>query len=71
MVCRQLGFGTTGSSILNFQPSAASSVPIWLDNVQCDGFEPKLINCEHNGIGSHDCSHSEDAGVNCEGDLPS
>jgi len=71
VVCRQLGFGDTGSSIQNYRPSAASSDPIWLDNVNCDGFELKLIECEQNSIGSHDCSHSEDAGVNCEGDFPS
>ena len=71
VVCRQLGFGTTGSNIHRFQPSAASSVPIWLDNVNCNGFEEKLINCQHNGIEIHGCSHSEDAGVNCGGDLPS
>jgi len=71
VVCRQLGFGTTGSSIISFRPSATASVPIWLDDMQCNGFETKLIDCRHNGIGSHDCSHNEDAGVNCEGDLPS
>ena len=71
VVCRQLGFGSTGSSIQRFRPSAAERVPIWLDEMTCNGSEAKLIDCQHNGIGSHDCSHNEDAGVNCEGDFPS
>jgi hypothetical protein len=36
-----------------------------LDNVGCSGAESRLIDCSHNAIGSHDCSHSEDAGVTC------
>ena len=71
VVCKQLGFGTTGSGIQGFQPSAISGVPIWLDDVNCNGFEAKLIECQQNTIGSHNCQHSEDAGVNCGGDLPS
>ena len=34
--------------------------------MQCTGFESRLLDCKHNGIGviSH-CSHSKDAGVRC------
>ena len=71
VVCRQLGFGDAGSAMLRYQPQASMRVPIWLDEVNCDGHEAKLIECEHNGIESHDCSHSEDAGVTCGGNLPS
>ena len=39
--------------------------PIFLDDVACSGFEPRLIDCVHGGIGSHDCVHTDDAGVNC------
>ena len=38
---------------------------ILLDNVGCSGTESRLIDCSHNPIGSHDCSHTEDAGVTC------
>ena len=34
----------------------------------CSGSESSLLEClSDNDIGSHDCSHSEDAGVRCEG----
>ena len=38
---------------------------ILLDNVQCTGNESSLSQCPHDGIGIHDCDHSEDAGVKC------
>ena len=41
---------------------------IFLDNVICTGNESRLADCLHQGIASHDCSHSEDAGVVCSGE---
>ena len=38
---------------------------ILLDDLGCTGIETRLIDCPHRGIGSHDCGHSEDAGVVC------
>ena len=40
---------------------------ILLDNVQCSGNEMSIFSCSLRSIGSHDCSHSEDAGVICLG----
>ena len=45
---------------------AAGSGSIFLDNVQCSGSESRLIDCSHSGIGTHNCVHSEDAGVRCQ-----
>lgn len=41
------------------------SGPIWLDNVQCSGTERRLLECTSATLGSHNCAHSEDAGVTC------
>ena len=39
---------------------------IWLDDVRCHGSETRLIDCPANTLGSHNCIHSEDAGVSCQ-----
>lgn len=39
--------------------------PIHVDNVKCTGAERSLADCIKQPIGSHDCRHSEDAGVIC------
>ena len=38
---------------------------ILLDNVDCTGDETNLTQCQHNGLGVHNCMSSEDAGVFC------
>ena len=43
------------------------SESILLDYVHCTGNEASIFSCTHNGIGSHNCDHSEDAGVVCLG----
>ena len=40
---------------------------IYLDEVNCTGEENQLLECGHYGIGVHDCSHYQDAGVRCTG----
>ena len=43
--------------------------PILLDNLLCTGTETSLFDCNHNGIGRHDCSHYDDASVICQGNI--
>ena len=65
VVCRQLGFGTTG---LATRPSSfgQAAEPILLDKVACDGSESTLERCNHAGFGVPTrCTHSSDAGVRC------
>ena len=46
-----------------YYPQGAGS--IWLDDVQCLGTEPRLLDCPNPGIGINDCSHFVDVGVMC------
>ena len=65
VVCRQLGFGSSGTAIgsAGFGQGSGS---ILLDNVMCSGRESTLDKCNHLGVGIiRSCSHSEDAGVSC------
>ena len=44
-----------------------SEYSILLDGVDCTGAEDSVLDCSHQGIGEHDCTHDEDAGVICGG----
>ena len=49
---------------------ASDLIHTLLDNLQCTGNEESLLECNSSSnllIGQSDCSHSEDASVNCEG----
>jgi len=45
----------------------STSLPIWLDNVQCAIEDQHLSDCSHNGWGNTNCEHTQDAGVECDG----
>ena len=47
---------------------SAGSGPIFLDNVVCAGTEDNLLSCSHNQIFQHNCDHSEDVAVICDGE---
>ena len=69
VVCRQLGFGLSGTAIgsAGFGQGSGS---IWLDSVLCTGNESKLSECGHLGIGlTRNCSHFNDASVACTRDF--
>lgn len=62
VACRQMGY-TTG---IRFAGGASSgSGPIWLDELACEGFEPRLLDCRANDVGDHDCTHGADVTVMC------
>uniref|UniRef100_A0AAZ1XU82 Deleted in malignant brain tumors 1 protein-like n=2 Tax=Oreochromis aureus TaxID=47969 RepID=A0AAZ1XU82_OREAU len=64
VVCRELGCGTAQSAAASARFGEGSG-SIWLDDVSCSGSERSLTECQHRGFGTHDCTHSKDAGVVC------
>ena len=66
VVCRELGFSAALRAPTNafFGPGSGR---IWLDDVECQGYERSLANCQHRGWANHECDHSEDASVICSG----
>ena len=57
--------GSTAFSNANFGQGSGS---IFLDDVRCTGDELFLVNCTYTPF--HNCQHSEDAGVSCQGTVP-
>ena len=65
VVCRQLGFGSSGTAIRSAGFGQGSG-SIWLDSVTCTGSESTLASCGHLGVNiTQSCSHSNDAGARC------
>ena len=62
-----LPVGGTAYSNAHF---GAGTGPIFLDDVQCISSASQLLECSSRPIMSHDCRHTTDAGVGCEGILP-
>ena len=68
VVCRELGFPGAISSTCCASFGQGTG-PIWLDDVRCTGSETRIGYCAHRGWGRlRSCSHSQDAGVNCQGE---
>ncbi|NXG35502.1 MARCO protein, partial [Dromaius novaehollandiae] len=61
VVCRMLGYSR---AISTFTASAGTG-EIWLDEVNCRGNERSILDCAKPSWGLHNCSHNEDAGVEC------
>ncbi|XP_036369990.1 deleted in malignant brain tumors 1 protein-like [Octopus sinensis] len=68
VVCRMLGYrtGQARQSAL----FGRGSGQIWLDDLNCFGFESSLFTCRSRGWGRHDCTHDEDASVICSNAIP-
>lgn len=60
VACRQMGYAR-GTSFT----AGNGSGDIWMDDLRCGGSESDLASCTFSGWGVHNCSHSEDVGVEC------
>ncbi|XP_074615759.1 scavenger receptor cysteine-rich type 1 protein M160-like isoform X2 [Acropora palmata] len=67
VVCKELGFGDAKEATQTSKFGQGKGI-IWLDNVNCKGFESSLTHCLHAGWGEGNCDpgHHEDAGVVCD-----
>uniref|UniRef100_A0A671X1Y4 Neurotrypsin n=1 Tax=Sparus aurata TaxID=8175 RepID=A0A671X1Y4_SPAAU len=65
VVCRQLGYsGVAKARVMAYFGEGTG--PIHVDNVKCSGEERSLADCIKQAPGTHNCRHSEDAGVICD-----
>ncbi|XP_071484721.1 scavenger receptor cysteine-rich domain-containing protein DMBT1-like [Diadema antillarum] len=71
VVCRQLGYSTSYARAVRGGTYGEGSGFILLDNVRCSGWESSLARCPSNGWYNNDCGHKDDAGVQCDIEVPS
>ena len=65
VVCRVLGF--SGAKLVKFEAYyGKGSGRILLHDVNCKGDESHLLDCDHSGMTKQNCSHEDDAGVECK-----
>ncbi|XP_065890349.1 scavenger receptor cysteine-rich type 1 protein M160-like isoform X4 [Dysidea avara] len=63
VVCHQLGY--YGSEVMATFSTGATTQPVWLSGIECNGEEKVITDCVHNNWGNNSCSHEEYAGVVC------
>ena len=64
-----LFFCITGGIPYSNARFGAGTGPIYLDDVACTPSATQLLECYSRPISRHNCLHSADAGVGCEGKL--
>ena len=73
IVEKAVTFSTVSTSVPVKQAyyGSPANLTVLLDDLVCTGSESNLLDCPRessNSIANTDCTHSEDAGVRCEGE---
>ena len=68
VICRQLGFGTSGNYYSSYLFGRGSG-PVWLEDLGCTGSESTIASCGHPGFNvTRSCRNNhEDVGIRCYG----
>ncbi|XP_041372788.1 deleted in malignant brain tumors 1 protein-like [Gigantopelta aegis] len=67
VVCRSLGFLSSGARSYDGSHFGQGAEPTWLDDLDCLGDEHGLEQClYYRNWGQENCGHSEDVGVGCQ-----
>ena len=69
VICRMLGYSSSITS-RNRAHFGQGIGKIWIDQLNCNGDEDSIFECDMNELGKHDCKHKEDAGVECHREIP-
>ncbi|KAK9397336.1 deleted in malignant brain tumors 1 protein-like [Crotalus adamanteus] len=64
VICREMGCGVALKARRKAYFGQGKG-PIWLDDVNCQGTENSLSECQASTWGTNNCHHQEDAGVEC------
>ena len=64
VVCRQLGFYSSVRAYGSARYGQGTG-SIWLSRLSCIGNESSLTDCAQSNVRTKNCTHSDDAGVNC------
>ena len=65
VVCRQLGYNDASNATKRAFFGEGTTQKIWFQDLECRGNEGSLFQCDHKGVGKHNCDHTMDAGVVC------
>ncbi|XP_061173569.1 deleted in malignant brain tumors 1 protein-like [Saccostrea echinata] len=65
VVCSMLGFPRNFATAKSNAFYGQGSGKIWIDDISCGGHESNILQCNSSALGTHNCQHSEDAGVLC------
>ena len=66
MACRMMEFDGSLSFFTNKEKSNEAKLPVWLNNMQCNGNESSLYSCVHDDDRAYGCARKGNAGVVCK-----